>query len=240
MIPEVPFASRLGERSTITPRLALLVDGDNLGPKHASRLLSEAEKLGRVDVRRVYAAASCPSEWRTAPGFRFVHSGVGKNAADLLLCIDAMELALSEGIEAFVIASSDGDFTHLALRLRERGLAVVGAGEAKAPVAFRQACTAFVALPGGAPKSAVPDAAPKPTDLDRKIRKVISEHSQVGRGMRLVELAPKMHSAHGTKIGSHPDRNWRTYLSRRPALYDIDPRGPDAMVRFRPAGFGSG
>lgn len=222
-------------------RLALLVDGDNLSAKHSARLLSEADKRGRVDVSRVYASATRSSDWLATPGYRLMHAGAGKNAADLLLSIDAMELALRAGIESFVIASSDGDFTHLAQRLREHGLEVLGMGEAKTPQAFRLACTQFALLAADTPaRTPARDGrcgGSRISELDRKIREMIAAHSQEGRGMRIVELGPKMHLAHGTRISSYPDRNWRAYLSGRPALYEVDPKGPEAMVRFRQEGF---
>jgi len=235
----------------MTPqRAAVLVDGDNVAATHAGRILAEAGRLGRVDVARVYAAACRPSGWLAAPGFRLVHAGSGKNGADLLLCLDAMELAHLDGFACFAIATSDRDFTHLAQRLRERGRHVLGLGEAKAPAQFRAACTSFIVL---APKSpaqkppptpvpapaAPPDPAAEIGKLDLQIRAMIAQHSRNGRGMRLVELAPKMHTAHGVRISTFPEKNWHTYLSRRPELYDLDPRGPEAMIRFRPEGFAS-
>jgi uncharacterized LabA/DUF88 family protein len=110
----------------IAPRIAVLVDGDNISAKHSSQVILLAEKLGRVDVARVYAAGNQQSDWLTTPGYRLMHAGAGKNSTDLLLCIDAMELALIGGLESFVIATSDGDFSHIAQRLRERGLHVLG------------------------------------------------------------------------------------------------------------------
>ncbi|MCV2865605.1 NYN domain-containing protein [Albidovulum sediminicola] len=128
--------------------------------------------------------AACNSDWHGAAGFRLIHAGTGKNAADLLLCIDAMELAMGQSFSDVVIASSDGDFAHLAVQLRERGLRVIGVGEAKAPPLFRAACTRFEVVSGKA-----------------------------------------------------PERTWRAYLAARPSLYELDPRGPEAKVRFLPAGF---
>lgn len=55
--------------------------------------------------------------------------------------------------------------------------------------------------------------------------------------MLIGELAPKMHAKHGTQISRQPEGTWRGYLSKRPTLYDLDPKGPGAMVRFRPEGF---
>lgn len=149
------------------PRLALLVDGDNLSALHAARLMSEASRRGRIDCARVYADATRRVDWAAAPGWRVIHAGGGKNAADLLLCLDAMELALERSFQAVALASSDGDFAHLAQRLRERGVMVMGLGEAKTPDRFRAACSEFVLLP--MPSSA--DAAAAAADPARGAKK---------------------------------------------------------------------
>ncbi len=222
----------------VAQRVSLLVDGDNVSAVHSKQVLSEAAKLGQPDVSRVYVATHQQSAWLTTPGYRLMHAGVGKNSADVLLCIDAMELALSGGIQTFALATSDGDFTHLAQRLRERGLHVLGLGEAKAPRCFRMACSTFVQLGGDAKAEHTrlnPDSATG--DFDRKIRFMIQQHSQQGTGMKLVELAAKMSTAHGTQISTYPGGSWRAYLTSRPTLYSLDPSGQKAMVRYKPEGF---
>jgi len=221
-------------------RVAVLVDGDNVGPVHAKRILERGQALGRVDVARVYADANRGSDWLTAPGYRLMHAGTGKNASDLLLAIDALEMALVSGIGRYVIASSDGDFSHLAHRLRERGLHVVGLGESKAPRSFRAACSAFDLLPVNAVVALVPksvDPAAVCSDLDRKIRSIIAMHSEKGGGIPLQLLAQGLQKSHGIGLASTGESSWRGYLSKRPALYDLDAKGPDAKVRFRPTGF---
>lgn len=223
-------------------RVALMVDGDNVGPCHAGRMLQLAQGLGRVDMARVYGAANCASAWLTVPGFRFIYAGSGKNAADLLLSIDAIEMTFQTRPDAFVIASSDSDFTHLAVRLREKGLHVCGIGEAKAKQNFRAACSEFVEL---CQTVAKPEPTPRPvaaplapfSDLDRHIRATIALHSKKGEGMLLTDLAPVLHKNHGVSISTLPDANWRGYFTKRPDLYDIEPRGQQAKVRFKPAGF---
>ncbi|CTQ34218.1 NYN domain-containing protein [Jannaschia rubra] len=210
--------------------VALFVDGDNLSPDHASRIAAFAARQGSADIRRVYGDVTRLGGWRDAPGFRTIHAGCGKNAADVLLCIDAMEVALTGRAATVIVASSDGDFVHLAQRLREGGIHVVGMGEAKAPAAFRDACHRFEVL-------ALEGVASGITTLDRGIRKMIAQHSTEGKGMAIAALGAHMSSLHGTVIGSLPEKTWRAYLSARPALYDLDPRGPDARVRFRPAPF---
>ncbi|WP_138933153.1 NYN domain-containing protein [Roseovarius arcticus] len=219
-------------------RIALLVDGDNISATHAKDILSYARKLGRVDVARVYGGAHHSCDWLNAPGYRVMHAGAGKNAADVLLCIDAMELALTGGLQTFAVATSDGDFTHLSQRLRERGLHVLGLGEAKAPECFRMACSTFVQL-GGEEKLGETKLIPTGTsaDFDRRIRAMIQQHTEKGSGMRLVDLAAAMRKKHGTQISTYPERSWRAYLANRSDLYALDPRGPEAMVRYKPAGF---
>lgn len=226
-------------------RAALLIDGDNISARYNATLKHEAEKLGRLDVMRVYGGPCVSAEWLNTPGARFIQAGDGKNAADLLLSIDAMELALSGGIQAFAVASSDGDLTHLAHRLREKGFYLLGLGDNRAPERFRQACHVFHHLPEQktcAQKST--DAAKSqsdkaPTPFDAKIRKIIAANSTNGEGIAIPELSRQMKRDHDTKISTYPERSWRRYLAARTALYDLDPKGPEAKVRFLPNGFAS-
>lgn len=223
-------------------RVALLVDGDNIPPLHGPRLLAEARKLGRTDIARVYGAAQVATQWRTTPGYRSIDTGGGKNATDIVLAIEAMELALTHGLDQFVLASSDGDFVHLALRLREGGRHVLGIGEAKTPEVFRAACSAFLPLEEAKPAALPPPSAPEtaaavPSVLDRHIREMIGTHSKEGKGMKLTALSLEMAKTHNTRISTYPERTWRAYFAARPSLFALDPRGPEAMVRFLPKGF---
>lgn len=220
--------------------VAVFVDGDNVRPESGAEIRSFAQQLGRLDVVRVYGGAHPASAWMTAPGYRFIYAGAGKNAADLLLSIDAMEMLLLREIRTFVVASSDGDFSHLAQRLRERGARVLGFGEEKTPESFRAACSEFSILrprKGAAPCKEKFEPEKSHSKLDEQIRRMIVLHSKNGQGMRIAELAPKMHNAHGVMISSLPEGTWRAYLSKRPALYELDPRGQGAKVRFVPEGF---
>ncbi|MEH6648298.1 NYN domain-containing protein [Sulfitobacter sp.] len=151
--------------------------------------------------------------------------------------MDAMELMLSRNMRFFVVASSDGDFTHLATKLREHGATVIGVGEAKAPRSFRAFCTDFVEIGKAPAVRLVPKPAAIVTNLDLNIPTMIAAHSTKGAGMRIAELAPKMHSQHGVQISTYTERSWRAYLVSRPSLYELNPRGPEDMVRFRPEGF---
>lgn len=222
-------------------RVALLVDGDNIPPLHGPRLLAEARKLGRTDIARVYGTAQVATQWRTTPGYRSIDTGGGKNATDIVLAIEAMELALTHGLDQFVLASSDGDFVHVALRLRESGRHVLGIGEAKTPEVFRAACSDFLLLEEPKP-AALPPPIPEPGDavpsaLDQQIRQMIGIHSKEGKGMKIPALSAEMAKTHSTRISTYPERTWRAYFAARPSLFALDPRGPEAMVRFLPKGF---
>ena len=239
----------------MTRRIAILVDGDNTSPVHAARIKDAAAAMGRVDLARVYGNAGQPSGWLTAPGFRMIHAGCGKNAADVLLCIEAMELALTGDWAGFVIASSDGDFVHLAQRLRDRGLDVAGIGEAKAPATFRDACASFIQITPVRQAAELPaisqrdqptssdtsQVLPLPThrlrNLDDCILQMMIEHKVPAQGMRLTELNARMTTEFGFLIGAHEDKTWRAYFTRRPTLFSLDPPSQQARVRYRMKGF---
>ncbi|MBU2963003.1 NYN domain-containing protein [Citreicella sp. C3M06] len=230
--------------NTLPSRAAALVDGDNISPKHAARILRAARSIGQLDVARVYGVMAGGSDWLKAPGWRFVHAGGGKNATDLLMSIDAMELALALGIETFVLATSDSDFTHVAQRLRERGAKVVGVGERKAPEQFRAACSDFFELPTEAQPAIDASAKPvpptrRPSQLDEAIKLLIAKHSEQGKGMLLSEFGGRIHHLQGTVLKDLPEGSWRGYFEARPSLFGIDPKGTGARVRFLRSGFAS-
>jgi uncharacterized LabA/DUF88 family protein len=135
-----------------TARLALLIDGDNATPKIISALLAEVANFGSASVKRIYGDwtnpnlngwKACLAEHAIQPVQQFANS-TGKNATDGALIIDAMDLLYSGRFSGFCIVSSDGDFTRLAARIREQGLAVYGFGERKTPRSFIRACEKFV------------------------------------------------------------------------------------------------
>ncbi|MEO6033422.1 MAG: NYN domain-containing protein, partial [Burkholderiaceae bacterium] len=70
----------------------------------------------------------------------------GKNASDMAMVIDALELLYTDRPDAFGIVSSDADFTPLVMHLREKGAAVYGFGAQKTPEPFVNACSRFLFL----------------------------------------------------------------------------------------------
>ena len=159
-----------------TPLLAVLIDADNVPAKYAEAILREVTSYGEPGLRRVYGDWSSQqlSGWtRTAQNLGLVQhqqtaNTKGKNASDIGLVIDAMDILHAGHFDGFVLVSSDSDFPRLASRIREQGLTVIGIGEAKAPDALKNACNRFVAIeniyqeagdtPASAPKARLDSA----------------------------------------------------------------------------------
>ncbi|MSU92333.1 NYN domain-containing protein [Rhodobacteraceae bacterium 2CG4] len=208
------------------PNAALLVDGENISSAYAGRIITQARQHGQLTVRRVYGGVRKIPDWDAAPGFRMIHAGTGKNAADVMLAIDAVALSYEGRVGVFVLATSDGDFSYLALHLRERGCTVIGLGEKKAPIGFRKSCHKFLEL-----KPADVEAEDSgSTSLPSKVKFIIEEH---GGEMEISKLNPIIRRAHEVKISTLPEGTWRGFLEKHKKLFECDPKGAGAMVRLR-------
>lgn len=135
-----------------TKKLAVLIDADNSSVTSVPLILEEIAKYGIASVKRVYGDWSNESlkNWRDillpnaiTPVQQFAYTA-GKDATDMGMIIDAMDLLYSGALDGFCIISSDSDFTPLASRIRESGLIVYGFGRKKTPEAFRKACDKFI------------------------------------------------------------------------------------------------
>jgi uncharacterized LabA/DUF88 family protein len=231
-------------------RFAVLIDADNTSPRIAAGLFEEIAKFGEASARRIYGDFSSPrmkswadilQKYAIDPHQQFAYT-TGKNASDIALVIDAMDLLHSGRFDGFCLVSSDSDFTRLASRLREQGADVYGFGERKTPESFRQACRRFiytenllpqaqVAAPEEGGKALQPPAAAIPI-LNRAIEQMETEDGWVPLG------------AVGTRLANiASDFDPRTYgyrklsdLVRQTGAFDIDhPEGRAMRIRARPA-----
>ena len=136
------------------PRLAVLIDADNIPARHIEAVLDELAAYGEPSVRRVYGdwSSQALTQWKEkARSLGLVMhqqsaNTKGKNASDIGLVIDAMDILHAGKVDGFVLVSSDSDFTRLASRIREDGLQVIGIGEAKTPESLRKVCNRFVLI----------------------------------------------------------------------------------------------
>lgn len=135
-------------------KIALLIDADNVSHGKIAAMLAELSKYGTANIRRAYGNWASPSlkgwkdklhDFAIRPIQQFNYS-TGKNATDIALVIDAMELLYTQKLDAFCLASSDADFTPLVMQLRANGHEVYGFGERKTPSPFVNACTTFLYL----------------------------------------------------------------------------------------------
>jgi uncharacterized LabA/DUF88 family protein len=232
-------------------RFAVLIDADNTSPRIAAGLFEEIAKFGEASVRRIYGDFSSPrmkswadilQKYAIDPYQQFAYT-TGKNASDIALVIDAMDLLHSGRFDGFCLVSSDSDFTRLASRLREEGADVYGFGAQKTPESFRQACRRFVytenllpeaevsAPEEGSPKTR-PSASAAIPILTKAIGQMETEDGWVGLGVVGQRLA---------NIAS--DFDPRTYgfrklsdLVRQTGAFEMDqPEGRAVRIRAKPA-----
>ena len=119
------------------PNLAVLIDADNTSARYAQAIFEETVKLGEANVRRIYGdfSGSQLASWDAAIQSLAIlqhqqrSNTRGKNAVDIALVIDGMDLLHKGRLDGVCLVSSDSDFTRLAQRLREDGLVVYGFGE---------------------------------------------------------------------------------------------------------------
>jgi uncharacterized protein (TIGR00288 family) len=142
--------------------IALLIDADNAPAAKIDFIIAELATYGVVNIRKAYG------NW-TKPGLagweRALHEYAiqpvqqfdlikGKNASDMALLIEAMDILYNKNVGTFCLVSSDCDFTPLVLRLRADGRQVIGFGGKKAAAAFVNSCTRFLYLDEDVPTKA--------------------------------------------------------------------------------------
>ncbi|GAB3337956.1 NYN domain-containing protein [Marilutibacter aestuarii] len=132
-------------------RIALLIDADNAPASKIDVVLAEVARYGAANVRRAYGNWKSPAmkgweavlhEYAIRPIQQFAYSK-GKNASDMAMVIDAMDLLYAGRLDAFAIVSSDADFTPLVMRILTEGVKVYGFGARQTPEPFVNACSKF-------------------------------------------------------------------------------------------------
>ncbi len=251
-------------------RLAVLIDAENTSSRIAARLFAEIRRLGEAGIRRLYGDFSKEhlAPWREillrhalVPHHQFAYT-TGKNATDIAMVIDAMDLLHQGGVDGFCLVSSDSDFTGLAVRIRAGGFEVFGFGETKTPESFQKACTHFidttsfmekpkpllsrnetnstaVSTHGKAERQS--PARPAPKEALPVLRKAIKQQDSVDGWVRLAQLGLPLRAI-------EPDFDPRAYgarklleLVRQTGAFDIrKPGGNLVEIRDRAAAKRSG
>jgi len=238
--------------------VALLIDADNASAAHFDSVMTVLAELGTVNIRRAYgnwskatlktwAALSVAQAIEPQQQFDLTK---GKNATDMKMTIDAMDLMASGRVDGFGLMSSDSDFTPLVTRLRQQGIPVYGFGAATTPEGFRRACTRFIdvaalkpaelPMPDKAParKAVTPAKAttPAPAPAGKKavdaevVRLLIDAYDEAKRDERgFVALGPV-----GQRVGNRSSFDVRNYGYKR--LSDLVAAIPNFTTEVREGG----
>src|SRR5574344_2053907 len=118
-------------------KMALLIDAENTSAKYIDVILNELKEYGIITYQRMYGDFSRPeiAEWnKKALEYAIVpiqqpRYSSAKNAADIMLVIDAMDVLYTANVDGSCIVTSDSDFTRLVNRLRENGMFIIGMGQ---------------------------------------------------------------------------------------------------------------
>lgn len=190
-------------------KFALLIDADNISSKYIKTIIEELSKYGTITYKRLYGDLTKPNNrsWKDAllshsinPVQQYNYT-TGKNSTDSAMIIDAMDILYSNSVNGFCLATSDSDFTRLAMRLRESGMTVIGMGERKTPEPFRISCERFVfidllsddAEAIKASENAADEEAVIPLPaLEAMISKIIMENGINGTAMDIGELGSRI------------------------------------------------
>ena len=239
------------------PRLAVLIDADNVPAGYAEAIFEEIAALGEASVRRIYGdwSAQRLAAWaRKVAALGLVadqqfSNTKGKNASDIGLVIAAMDFLHSGLFDAFVLVSSDSDFTRLAARIREQGLDVYGIGEKKTPEAFRMACKRFIYVenlgvdePRAPVREAVAGSPPEPVAKPGGKEAPAKAIPLIIAAMRAIDPEGEWYSM--GQVGQYitqanPDFDTRTYgsaklsdLVRKISRFEVKP-GPGGQLLAR-------
>lgn len=158
-------------------KIAVFIDADNAPARKFDVILAELAKHGVVSIRKAYGNWKSPglkqwedilNEYAIQPIQQFDLTK-GKNATDIALVIDAMDILYTKDIDIICLISSDCDFTPLVTRVLSDGKTVFGFGERKAPSAFVNSCSRFLYL----------DAEPEvETEVEVSIEKVAEQATE--------------------------------------------------------------
>jgi len=232
-------------------RIALLIDADNAPAGKIDVILAEVARYGVANVRRAYGNWKSPHlksweavlhEYAIRPIQQFAYSS-GKNASDMAMVIDAMDLLYARNLDGFAIVSSDADFTPLVMRLLTDGEKVYGFGEKKTPLPFVNACSKFTyieALAAPEENGKAETAAPKNAqDLrgDARLVQMLRSAVESGSGddgwTRLDVV--------GSQIGNQASFDPRNYgyrklsdLVKASGLFEVKQEGKVIWVRDKP------
>nr|WP_255783873.1 NYN domain-containing protein [Lysobacter chinensis] len=232
----------------------MLIDADNAPAAKIDVILAEVARHGVANVRRAYGNWKSPAmkgweavlhEYAIRPVQQFAYSK-GKNASDMAMVIDAMDLLYAGKLDAFAIVSSDADFTPLVMRLLTEGVKVYGFGAQQTPEPFVNACTTFTYVEalgqpsdagGGSTKAWPAKQLRGDTRLVQMLRNAVEAAGEDDGWAHL--------GAVGSQIGNQASFDSRNYGYRKLSdlidaigLFEVKRQGQVVLVRDKPRSHG--
>ena len=164
-------------------KIAVFIDADNAPAAKMELIISELAKYGVVNIRRAYGNWKSPTiksweenlhEYAIQPIQQFDLTK-GKNAADIALVIDVMDVLYTKNVDVICLVSSDCDFTPLVTRTLSEGKVVIGFGERKTPMPFVKACSKFLYLDEAKSKAPQNESKSKNIKSDTELIKMLRQ-----------------------------------------------------------------
>ena len=213
---------------------AVLIDADNISEKYAASIFNEIADYGYASYRRIYGNWAKGNGWKEDtllensinPIQQFNYT-IGKNATDMAMVIDAMDILYSGKVDGFCLVTSDSDFTKLAMRLREEQMYVIGMGESKTPLALTKACNKFIHLDliSG---EVVEEKPARPSGGGKKQKASVSEEKQDSTVTPISEIEESI----VTFVQNNENKGKSTYLG------EVGSRLCDKFIEFDARNYG--
>ena len=231
-------------------QVAVLIDDENVGLGSVEWLFDQVSNLGRILIRRAYSDWSKGGnvrdqllEFGIEPVHVFQVSNAGKNASDIRMAIDAIDLLYSSPVDTFVIVSGDADFLPLVNKLRSSGKMVIGAGRQKSTSAtLVKACDRYYYLDQHEKSDEVtkpqPKGQPRSSLIMRAVEASVDTDGKV-MGSRLHETMQRLDP--GFDFRTQGFKSFTAFLELSTEVDVTRPTGPgDVIIELRRSGQDAG
>lgn len=134
------------------PKIALMIDAENISYRLLPDILNTLPVFGQILVRAIYGDWEQPGlqNWREIAeqhNFTLRHQtndSHTKNSSDMRLIMDAMEIIHHLNVDIFCLVTNDADFVPLCDKIHESNKQVIGIGRQNAADRFVRSCDQFI------------------------------------------------------------------------------------------------
>lgn len=216
----------------VAPRIAVLIDGDNIPRTFRPEIDRQAQRMGPVAICQLFGDITLHSDWSKEMGIDIHHctGKQGSNAADIALVISALDLAYRGLAQGFLIVSNDRDFEPLLRHLVKIGCnAAILKNPPKQADAAPSVPAKHVATPMVRPVTA-PVKPASDESIFADVKDLIQTKGDAG-GLKIA-LLNSLYAKTGFRVSQTTAKTWRAWLLARPRHFELDPKGPDSCVRL--------